>query len=134
MAISTYFPFAPFFPFVSEDSSFPVAFFGFVSTLAVDLVDNLPGLLLGSSFPTPDEQLTFLWGTLAAEWAHAGSGERSLEAGLPAHGCSFPCRSSWDTSWALFLFCFILFPFCCSDWVTFNTLVTQITGLFFSLL
>ena len=25
----------------------------------VDLVDNLPGLLFGSSFHTPDEQLTF---------------------------------------------------------------------------
>jgi len=139
VATSTCFPFAPLFFFVctflSEDSSFPAAFFGFVSTLTgACLIDNLPGLLLGSSSPAPNAELTFLWGTQAARWTCTRSVERSLEAGLPGHGCSCCCWSSYRLVLVLFVFLcvfwfvFILFPFCYSDWVTSTTLFTQITS------
>ena len=55
------------FPFVctflSEDLSFPAAFFGFVSTFAgAGLADNLADPLLGSSFAAPSAELPFLSG------------------------------------------------------------------------
>ena len=78
VVISTRFPCVPFSPcvctFLSEDSPFPVAFFGFVSSLSgAGLVDSLPGLFLGSSFPVPNEELTFLWGTCWERGEDSGS-------------------------------------------------------------
>ena len=49
----------------------------------------------------------------------------------------FPLPQKLGPSWALFFFfffCFVLFPFCSSDWVTFTPLVTHITSLFSCLL
>ena len=76
LATSACFPFAPLFRFVctflSEDLSFPAAFFGFVSTFAgAGLADNLANLLLGSSFTTPSAELTFLLGIVVVGWARA---------------------------------------------------------------
>jgi hypothetical protein len=72
------------------------------------LIDNLPGLLLGSSSPAPNAELTFLWGTQAARWTCTRSVERSLEAGLPGHGCSCCCWSSYRLVLVLFGF-FVFF-------------------------
>lgn len=66
LATSAVVPFFPLLFDLSEDLSFPAAFFGFVSTFAgADLADNLADLLLGSFFG-PLRLSGLVWGAVTA--------------------------------------------------------------------
>lgn len=66
---------------MSEEFSFPAAFFGFVSTFAgADLADNLADLFLGAFFGARTAELTFVRGAVAARRERA----RCLRVGARA--------------------------------------------------
>ncbi|MEJ1275025.1 DENN/MADD domain containing 1A [Cricetulus griseus] len=68
--------------FLSDDLSFPLAFFGFASTLArAGLADSLAEQCLGSALATPSV-LTFLLGKVAV------LGGRHVRCGAPSWSCA----------------------------------------------